>query len=252
MRGSSAPRDDGAFPQPKELHHGQPGVPAPFGRVPPCRGGGFAKGPRHAAIATDRSARAGTGSDGIGENRGVAGRQESETRRRHCKPAGWRVAPPDDKLRKAIHDLSEAIVWTILALRRPAMTTSPGPPRICIRPTDAHEGRPYKRRGGDCNRRRGDPRGRPLAAEGEKLRSRGAVASESCVALAPSEIRGRREGRVQAAPMARQQKEKLAAVTTGLAEHPAFPARRCYGLYVISPGTGLSCSRRRAARHRTT
>jgi len=30
--------------------------------------------------------------------------------------------------------------------------------------------------------------------------------------------------------MARQQKEKLAADTTGLAEHPAFPARRCYGL----------------------
>jgi hypothetical protein len=38
--------------------------------------------------------------------------------------------------------------------------------------------------------------------------------------------RGRREGRVQAAPMARQQSKKLAADTTGLAEHPAFPARR--------------------------
>ena len=64
----------------------------------------------------------------------------------------------------------------------------------------------------------------------ESPRSRGAVASESCVSLAPTESRGRREGRVQAAPMARQQKEKLAAVTTGLAEHPAFPAQRCYGL----------------------
>ena len=42
----------------------------------------------------------------------------------------------------------------------------------------------------------------------------------------PPKVRGRREGRVQAAPMARQQIEKLAAVTTGLAEHPAFPARR--------------------------
>jgi hypothetical protein len=30
--------------------------------------------------------------------------------------------------------------------------------------------------------------------------------------------------------MARQQKKKLAAVTTGLAEHPAFPAQWCYGL----------------------
>jgi hypothetical protein len=62
----------------------------------------------------------------------------------------------------------------------------------------------------------------------------------------PSEVRGRREGRVQAAPMARQQTKKLAAVTTGLAGHPAFPAQWFYGLYVISPGTGLSCPRRRA------
>jgi hypothetical protein len=38
-------------------------------------------------------------------------------------------------------------------------------------------------------------------------------------------MRGRREGRVQAAPMARQQIKKLAAVTTGLAEQPAFPAQ---------------------------
>jgi hypothetical protein len=29
-----------------------------------------------------------------------------------------------------------------------------------------------------------------------------------------------------------------AAVTTGSAEHPAFPARWAYGLYVISSGTG--------------
>src|SRR6185312_4484178 len=59
--------------------------------------------------------------------------------------------------------------------------------------------------------------------------------------------RGRREGRVRAAPMARQQTKKLAAVTTGLAEHPAFPARWCYGLYVISPGPGLYCPRRARA-----
>ena len=41
--------------------------------------------------------------------------------------------------------------------------------------------------------------------------------------------------------------KKQAAVTTGSAEHPAFPARWCYGLYVISPGTGLSCPRRTRA-----
>jgi hypothetical protein len=39
---------------------------------------------------------------------------------------------------------------------------------------------------------------------------------ELCIILAPSKSkRGRREGRVQAAPMARQQIKKLAAVTTG-------------------------------------
>jgi hypothetical protein len=30
-------------------------------------------------------------------------------------------------------------------------------------------------------------------------------------------------------------------------DHPAFPARWCYGLYVIFPGTGLSCPRRTQA-----
>jgi hypothetical protein len=33
--------------------------------------------------------------------------------------------------------------------------------------------------------------------------------------------------------MARLQNKKQAAVTTGLAEHPAFPARWAYGLYVL-------------------
>ena len=55
----------------------------------------------------------------------------------------------------------------------------------------------------------------------------------------PSEQRGRRECRALASPMARPQQKKRAAVTTGLAEHPAFPARWAYDLYVISPGTGL-------------
>jgi len=39
--------------------------------------------------------------------------------------------------------------------------------------------------------------------------------------------------------MARLQKRKQAAVTTGTAEQPAFPARRVYDLYVVSPGTGF-------------
>ena len=50
------------------------------------------------------------------------------------------------------------------------------------------------------------------------LRSRGAI-RPSCAACVALEIRGgRREGRVQAAPMARQQIEKLAADTTGSAD----------------------------------
>jgi hypothetical protein len=55
----------------------------------------------------------------------------------------------------------------------------------------------------------------------------------------PLGVRGRREDRALAAPMARLQNKKQAAVTTGLAEHPAFPARWAYGLYVLSPGTGV-------------
>src|SRR5690242_4438235 len=40
-------------------------------------------------------------------------------------------------------------------------------------------------------------------------------------------------------PMARLQKEMQAAVTTGAADQPAFPARWLYGCFVISLGTGL-------------
>src|SRR5215467_11845352 len=57
--------------------------------------------------------------------------------------------------------------------------------------------------------------------------------------------RGRREGRVQAAPMARQQIKKLAAVTTGLAEQPGLPCAMVLTVsFVLSLGTGLSCSHR--------
>src|SRR5215831_3463130 len=38
--------------------------------------------------------------------------------------------------------------------------------------------------------------------------------------------------------------KKQAAVTTGQPKQPAFPAQWFYGLYVISPGTGLVCPRR--------
>jgi hypothetical protein len=51
------------------------------------------------------------------------------------------------------------------------------------------------------------------------------VAPELCTMFTPSKIRERREGRALVAPVARQRQKKLAAVTTGLAEHPAFPAR---------------------------
>jgi hypothetical protein len=46
-----------------------------------------------------------------------------------------------------------------------------------------------------------------------------------------------------ASPMARLQQEKQAAVTTGSAGSAGIPCAMVYGLYVISPGTGLSCPR---------
>ena len=55
----------------------------------------------------------------------------------------------------------------------------------------------------------------------------------------PSHNRGRREGRVPTAPMVRVQQKKHAAEPQVQADHPAFPARWLYGLYVIFPVTGL-------------
>ncbi len=60
--------------------------------------------------------------------------------------------------------------------------------------------------------------------------------------FALEDIRGRREGRVPTAPMVRVQ-QKARGRTTGTGRSPAFPARWCYGLYVIFPVTGLSCHR---------
>ena len=63
------------------------------------------------------------------------------------------------------------------------------------------------------------------------------------------EDRGRMEGRVLAAPMARQQIEKLAAVTTGSAETPSLPCAMVLTVsFALSLGTGLSCPHHRADR----
>ena len=62
------------------------------------------------------------------------------------------------------------------------------------------------------------------------------IAPRALLDIAPE--RQRAECRVLAAPMARQQTKKLAAVTTGSAK--------------LSPGTGLYCLRHCAVRHRTT
>jgi hypothetical protein len=55
----------------------------------------------------------------------------------------------------------------------------------------------------------------------------------------PPDDRGRREDRELASPMARLQQKTQAAGTTGSAEGiPTFPARWCYDLYALFPGTG--------------
>jgi hypothetical protein len=62
---------------------------------------------------------------------------------------------------------------------------------------------------------------------------------------------GRRECRVMASPMARLQQKKQAAVTTGKAGSTGIPCAMVLTVsFAISPGTGLSCSRRlRDAKH---
>jgi hypothetical protein len=66
------------------------------------------------------------------------------------------------------------------------------------------------------------------------------VAPEFCFEDATLlEKRGRREGRELASPMARLQQRTQAAGTTGSAQDiPTFPARWCYDLYALFPGTG--------------
>jgi hypothetical protein len=49
--------------------------------------------------------------------------------------------------------------------------------------------------------------------------------------------------------MARQQQKKLAADTTGSAKSSGIPCAMAYGLYALSPGTGLSAPVVRIARN---
>jgi hypothetical protein len=70
-------------------------------------------------------------------------------------------------------------------------------------------------------------------AAGARSHSRG-MRCPSFAATCPSKTKGRRECRALAATHGPPAEKKQAAVTTGPAEHPAFPARWAYGLYVIS------------------
>jgi hypothetical protein len=65
----------------------------------------------------------------------------------------------------------------------------------------------------------------------------------------PPGTRGRREGRALAAPVARQQQKKLAAVTTGSAETPGLPCAMALRLIPRSPGTGFLAPVARIVRH---
>src|SRR5262249_28844073 len=67
------------------------------------------------------------------------------------------------------------------------------------------------------------------------LRSRGTIAPELCEIVRPRKTRGRRECRVKASPMARQQIKKLAAVTTGQARSSGIPCAMVLTLIARSP-----------------
>ena len=72
--------------------------------------------------------------------------------------------------------------------------------------------------------------------------SRGAMRPEFCISSSLSEIRGRREDRVRAAPAVSRANDAQngAHEHTGSAENtPAFPAQWLYGLYGIALVTGF-------------
>jgi hypothetical protein len=69
------------------------------------------------------------------------------------------------------------------------------------------------------------------------------MASEFLPRLALIASRGGGEGRVPVAPMVRVQQKSTRQNHRYEPDQPAFPAQWFYGLYVISPVTGLSCHR---------
>ena len=74
-------------------------------------------------------------------------------------------------------------------------------------------------------------------------------ASEACVGFTLLEKRGRRESRAPIAPaVVRKTRTSGPQVQP---DHPGFPRAMVYGLYVISPVTGLSCHRRPRSLART-
>src|SRR5215471_16572864 len=77
--------------------------------------------------------------------------------------------------------------------------------------------------------------------------SRGTSVPELSKRTALEIMRGRREGRVQAAPMARQQIKKLAAVTTGLAGASGLPCAMVLRLIRDLPGARALLPPSRAA-----
>src|SRR5882724_4275090 len=84
------------------------------------------------------------------------------------------------------------------------------------------------------SRDRSQPRPRDLAA----CFARGLILD-----VPPSSIEGAGNAGCALHPWPPVQKKAQASATKGTPHQPAFPAQWCYGLYAISPGTGLSCPR---------
>jgi len=108
--------------------------------------------------------------------------------------------------------------------------------------------------GGQTEARSGAAKGAKLGSDRQALpmrpRSRDAFSPGVFQKFVAPKKQGRREGRALAAPVARQQQEKLAAVTTGLAEHTRpSPRDGFHGLYALSLGTGCLAPIAKAIRH---
>jgi hypothetical protein len=82
--------------------------------------------------------------------------------------------------------------------------------------------------------------------------SRGAICVRVMHRTALGIARGHREGRASTDTRGPRAEKNARGGHHRFGRNPAFPAQWCYGLYVLSPGTGLSCPRRRADRTRTT